>query len=462
MSSFTAIRLTASLLALGPLALAATPVANTGYITAPALVSTGMTGVLAYVPAQVGATYAWTVVGGATVGWTTSAAVTFTAGAVGTAALQCNVTVKGVTTTYLQDVPVVAKPAATPAFYGSGFGADSLANTQLGGPNLNAVSYRFQSKHACALDSIRVFFIWSAIKFGYQAGEGGTIRVDLLADDNSAAHLPTGPSLATVSYSNIITTGNFYPSLAFATPAVLKGGALYHLVFTNIDPTPITNYVSLDSIYTNAQTAPMQGCIPDADWAVLVKSGAGAWKTRIGFTPTLELSFADGGHQGNGYVEVWSTAPQIVSGSDSVRETFKVTGPSRTFTKVAVRMKLVAGNSPLTVSLEETDGTVIERATIPASSFLQCTPAWATATFPLSHVLASGVSYNLVFTSPADTQYAAYPMRKGADKGFSNATYFPDGFAQFTTATGNLGWKGWTQWGTANLTDSDLQFMFVP
>ena len=93
---------------------------------------------------------------------------------------------------------------------------------------------------------------------------------------------------------------------------------------------------------------------------------------------------------------------------------------------------------------------------------LEGVPSWVTVTFPLSQVLSSGVAYHLVLSSPADTQYSAYPMRKGADKGFSNATYFPDGFAQFTTTNGNLGWKGWTQWGTANLTDSDLQFMFIP
>ena len=462
MHAFTSLRPAAVLLGLAaaPL-LAASPLVNTGYITAPELVSAGMAGVLAYLPAQTGATYAWSATGAVIPGVASNAAVVFTAGVVGTAALQCTVTVGGVATTYVQDVPVVAPQPATPFFYGSGFSADSLANTQVGGPNLNAVDYRFQAKHASALESIRVFFIWSELKFGYQAGEGGTVQVDLMADDNSAAHLPTGAALATVTYGNIITTGNYYPSLAFPSPAVLTGGALYHLVFTNIDPTPVTNYVSLDAIYTDAQTAPMQGCIPDHDWAELVKSGTGAWKLREGFTPTLDLAFADGGHQGNGYIEIWSTAPETVSGTASVRETFKVSGPSRTFTSIALRMKLLAGASPLTVALEETDGTVIEQGTIPAADFLTSAPNWVTLTFPQTQALASGVAYNLVLTSPADTQYQIYPMRKGADKGFSDATYFPDGYAQFTT-TGALGWAGWTQWGTADLTDSDLQFMFVP
>jgi hypothetical protein len=434
---------------------------NTGYITAPKLVTAGMTAITAFVPTQAGATYAWSVTGGTIPGVTRNAAVVFTAGPVGTATLQCTVTLAGTATTYTQDVPVAAGQAATPFYYGSGFSADSLANTQVGGANRNTVSYRFQAKHASALNAIRVFFIWSAAKPGYQAGLGGTVQVDLMADDGTAAHLPKGPSLSSVAYTDILTQNNFYPRLAFPSPAILKGGALYHLVFTNTDPDPVNNYVSLDSIYTNAQTAPMQGCIADNNWAVLMQAGTGAWKTRMGFSPTLDLEFADGGHQGNGYMEIWSTNPKAIQGSARVRETFKVTGPSRTFTKISIRLQRVAGTSPLTVRLEETDGTLIEQGTVDAASILQSAPNWVTVTFPLNQVLSSGVAYNLVLSSPADTQYSAYPMRKGSDKGFSNATYFPDGFAQFTT-TGNGGWAGWDMWGTSNLTFSDLQFMFIP
>jgi len=66
-----------------------------------------------------------------------------------------------------------------------------------------------------------------------------------------------------------------------------------------------------------------------------------------------------------------------------------------------------------------------------------------------------------VLSSPADTQYSAYPVRKGSDKGFGPYTIFIDGYAQFTT-TGAAGWTGWDQWGSPNRKDGDLQFMFVP
>ena len=447
-----------------PTLLGASPlnlISNTGYITAPNLVSANMAGITAYVPAQAGATYAWTILGGTIPGVTANAAVVFTAGAVGSVTVQCAVTVAGVTTTYAELIPVVAPYTPTPFYYGSGFSADSLANTQVGGPNGNQVSYRFQAKHASALAAVRVFFIWSAAKSGYQAGQGGTVKVDLLADDGTGAHLPTGPSLATVSYGNILLQNNYYPELHFPYPAVLTGGGIYHLVFTNTDPSPTANYVSLDTLYTNALTAPMQPCISDTTWAVLLKSGTGAWKPRNGFSPTLELEYADGGRQGNGYMEVWSTNPKAISGPASVRETFKVSGPSRTFTKVAVRLQRSAGTSPLTVRVEEADGTLIQQVNVPAASVLQGVSDWVFVTFPLSSVLNSGVAYNLVLSSPADTQYSAYPMRKGTDKGFGPYTIFIDGYAQFTT-TGAAGWTGWDQWGSPNRKDGDLQFMFVP
>jgi hypothetical protein len=443
-------------------ALSASPaILNTGYISAPDLVSANMTNILASVPAQAGATYQWSVTGGTIPGIARNAAVTFNAGAAGTVNVQCVVALNGVQSTYVQAVPIRPALPVSTAFYGSGTSADALANTVLGGPSLNAVSYRFQARHASALDAIRVFFIWSLVKTGYQAGQGGTVQVDLMADDGTTAHLPKGPSLATLSYSHILAQNLNYPRLAFPAPVALTGGAFYHLVFTNIDPAPTANYISLDSLYTDAQTAPMQPGLIDASWAVLQRAGAGAWKLRQNFTPILELDYADGGTQGTGYMEVWSTNPKTISGNAMVRETFKVSGPSRTFTKVRVRVKRVAGASPLTVRVEEADGTLVDQVAVAAASVLQGTSEWVTATFPLSHVLSTGVAYHLTLSCPADTQYSAYPVRRGKDKGFSNYTFFPDGYAQFTTS-GAAGWTGWDMWGTPNLTTADLQFMFIP
>jgi hypothetical protein len=420
-----------------------------------------MTNILASVPVQAGATYQWSVTGGTLTGVARNAAVTFNAGLSGTVTVQCRVTLDGVQTTCAQAIPIRPALPATTSFYGSGASADALANTVLGGTSRTSASYRFQARHASTLEAIRVFFIWSLVKTGYQAGDGGSIRVDLEADDGTAAHLPTGVSLASLNYGDILAQNDNYPRLEFPAPATLKGGGIYHLVFTNVDPSPAVNYVSLDSLFTDAQTAPMQPGCSDATWAVLLRAGAGAWKPRPGFTPVLELDYGDGGTQGNGYMEVWSTNPKTVSGPAMVRETFTVSGPSRTFSAVRVRLQRVAGTSPLTVRVEEADGTLVDQGTVAAARVLQGISDWATVTFPLSHALATGVSYHLVLSAPADTQYSLYPIRKGKDKGFSNYTFFPDGHAQFTTS-GSAGWTGWDMWGTPDLATGDLQFLFIP
>jgi hypothetical protein len=204
----------------------------------------------------------------------------------------------------------------------------------------------------------------------------------------------------------------------------------------------------------------MQPVIADKTWAVLYKPAGGAWRLRQNYTPVLELDFA-GGNQGTGYMEVWSTNPKAISGTSAVRETFKVTGPSRSFSKVNVRLRRVSGTGPLTVRVEEGDGTLVDQVQVDASQILQGVDAWVTVPFPVSHVLNTGVAYHLVLSATADTAYGAFPLRKGRDKGFSDLTVFPDGYAQFTTS-GDGGWTGWDMWGTPNLTFSDLQFAFIP
>ena len=77
-----------------------TLVANTGYIHGPLLVSAGMANITVTVPAQPGASYTWSIQGGALTGALHNAAAVFTAGAAGTARLSCLVTLNGSATQY--------------------------------------------------------------------------------------------------------------------------------------------------------------------------------------------------------------------------------------------------------------------------------------------------------------------------------------------------------------------------
>jgi hypothetical protein len=357
--------------------------------------------------------------------------------------------------------------SADPAgFYGSGLNVDALANTPIGRAEDFQVSYRFRANHDGPLRAIRPFFIWSYQKAGYHALNGGTILVQLQTDDGSLDHHPSGSTLASALVRHPVNDAvGFFPLLPLEPAPRLAAGNLYHVVFTNIDPDRAHNWVCLDSAYMDHGGSPMQPTIPDTDLATLWRRGpAGAWTLRRTgpletFTPILELDYADGASQGQGYMEFWIGRAKPISGAQGVRETFTVSGRSRTVVSVAVRAKYLSGPGPLTLRLEQADGTLVDQGSVTG---LPVTPglsgaSWARVAFQRPRTLLSGESYHLTLGAPADTVYTAFPMRKGLDYQFKPTTVFPDGYAQFNDGGG---WTGWDQWGARDRKDGDLEFYF--
>jgi hypothetical protein len=106
---------------------------------------------------------------------------------------------------------------------------------------------------------------------------------------------------------------------------------------------------------------------------------------------------------------------------------------------VSVRVRRLAGTAALALSLEQADGKPLAAGPCQTSPGA-CTPSgslggcdWATFTFPRPVPLAPGHSYALALSAPRGARFEAYPMRKGTDKGFSDATLFPDGHAEFNS-----------------------------
>jgi hypothetical protein len=345
--------------------------------------------------------------------------------------------------------------------YGPGLGADGLANTVVGGPFGNIVSYRFRAGHSGVLRQIHVYLIQNHV--GYAAGTGGKLQVTVNADDGTPAHNPSRTVLSSYLLSNPLaaTPSIAFPIFVFSAPPTLSQGQLYHIVFTNVDASPATNYLSVDALYYEKPSMPGQPTVSDVDFAELVGGASGAWTLRQGYTPILELDYQDGWSEWNGYMEGWVSAPQTMSGANAVRETFTVSGPQRIVTGASVRVARTGGSDPLIVRLEAGDGTLIEQAQIPAAAIPLTSPAsyvWANVTFATAHTLLAGQNYHLQFGTASTSSYQAFPIRKGFAYGFQNATYFTDGYAQFGQ---NGSWVGWTQWGVTNRTDGDLQFYLV-
>jgi len=360
---------------------------------------------------------------------------------------------------------------APAGLYGPCIGADSLANTPIGKGGIQ-VSCRFRADPGGVFQGARPYLIWSFKRPGYHAGTGGTLKVQLQEDDGTPEHRPSGQVLATSvrRLALVATSDRFYPRLVFDRAPVLRRGRLYHLVFSNTDPDPEHQFVSINALFLKSGSAPLQPGQADTDWAMLMRSRTSPeWAvrrtpgTREGFTPILEIDYAGGRSQGMGYVEFWMGAPRPVSGPARVREVFTVTGPPRQAASVSVRVRRLGGGAPLTLGLEQEDGKVLARGATQGPP-PDCTPSgalggcgWATLTFPGPVPLVPGRTYHLVLSAPAQARFEAFPMRKGTDKGFSAATLFTDGHAEFSAAGP---WAGWEQWGQRGLTNADLQFFF--
>lgn len=358
------------------------------------------------------------------------------------------------------------------ARYGPGIQADSLANTPIGKGGVQ-VSCRFRAAPGGVFQAIRPYLIWSFAKKGYHGGSGGTLKVELQTDDGTPAHGPSGQVLATnvQRMSLVRTSDRFFPQMFFDKAPVLTPGSLYHVVFSNTDPDPEGNFVSVNALFNQSAGAPQQPGLADTDWGMLIRSkGKPAWTvrrtpgTQESFTPILEVDYANGRSQGMGYIEFWMGAPKAIGGQASVREIFTVTGPARRVASVSIRVRRLSGNAPLGVTLEQGDGKVVEVGkgdgkVIPQSpSGHLGGSAWVTFALPSRPILAPGKTYHLVLNCPGAGQYEAFPMRKGTDKGFSDATLFGDGHAEFNDGHG---WAGWEQWGKKGLTNADLQFYFT-
>lgn len=330
-------------------------------------------------------------------------------------------------------------PTATPLAgtgYGPGIGADSLGNTQVGGtscgcPNLSS-DYRFRATSSGSLTSARIYIVDGS---GYAGGTGGTIRMALETDSGG---LPSGTVLTSQSFvpGNPVKIG-YLPLITFSSPAVVTAGTLYHFVFTNTDPSPTVNYMSLDGLFSFGATYTEPAL--NSDFAQFLNSGSG-WQLRPNYVPILDVNIG-GAHQGMGYMEVWVNAPAAIGGTNEIREQFtpKVTV---TISKIDFR----GNGSPVVAFLAG------QTATIPLTS----TTAFATGTFGAPITLVAGTTYSLVFTSTGSA--SSWGIERGNYYSFSPATFFADGYGQYSTNAGGS-WSGFNQpGGSSNNTNADAQW----
>ena len=368
--------------------------------------------------------------------------------------------------------PTEPPPSGAGGLHGMRIGGDTLANTQIGGVNARgynaALSGRFRAGTSSKLESVRIYIIANG-DTGYSHGTGGRIEATLRPDDGTSNHGPSGTVLASATFAsgNPSTIGKL-PLITFNTPASVVAGRLYHIVFRNIDPSPSTNYISINALYTWQPVTPRQPKYSDVDWGQMVDQGSG-WTQRAGYTHIMGITYGNGVGEGMGYMGAWQQVQPAISGANRVREQFSVLGGDLLVSSVSVRVKrdsTSTGTSPLTVRLEDSTGRLIEEGTIPYSTFpvgdqvdgSTNRNSWGTVVFSGSHILESGSTYRIVLSARSDTVYRAMPLQKGSAYGFPAASYYTGGYGQKSSDSGAT-WSGFSQpGGSTNRTDADLQF----
>lgn len=142
----------------------------------------------------------------------------------------------------------------------------------------------------------------------YSAGNGGTLVMQVYADDGTAEHRPTGSPLTTVTIDQPVTKWGFrstFPRLQFPNSVKLTAGEYYHITFKNTAADPLRNWYSIDNYYggsTADRSAANLNAQNASSFAVLSREGdTGKWNVASSpWHPIFSMGFTDGTSLGVG------------------------------------------------------------------------------------------------------------------------------------------------------------------
>jgi hypothetical protein len=343
--------------------------------------------------------------------------------------------------------------------------ADTLANTRIGGPYGTVLAFRFRSGWTGVVRAVRFYAVLNSDgRDGYSGGTGGTLRIAVTRDSGAPRHVPAGGALGAATL--VPPRRDAWPLVRLDKAVHVVAGHYYHVVFTNRDPDPRTNYISVNALlsYGNRGPAPRA---PDGMSVLLGTSAdgghtAGSWEPRSAsagqdYVPILDVvGSSSSQHVGVGYMEVWSSNPKPIGGDAKVRQLLgSISG--RTITGAWLRVRRQAGASaPLQLRIEHAGGGVLRSASVPARRVGGRNPSWVHVRFSRPLTVKGDEALALTAAASRAGSFDAFPIRKGTEFGFSPLTVFDGGYAQFTDAGT---WVGWDQWGGHDLHNGDLQFM---
>lgn len=319
-------------------------------------------------------------------------------------------------------------------YYGTG-GGKELANTTIEGGV--TFSQSFIPTTTSELTGFRGYLIPDSD--GYGAGTGGIIRFEIQTDDGngfaSGKQVGTGYAEAVHPKKNDLE----FALHTFKPPVPVKAGTKYHLVVRNVDPSPDSNYVSMNTIFT--------GTGPLTENSVNEKYLGESWKRRkssgMPYLPIGEYHYANGTIDGFGYIHAMDHGQHRheISKSKSVRQLFTVTGGNKPVRELHFYADHTSGSGKVIAELKSCGSSIKTVEATKLSNKDGTHGQWFT--FPFSTILKDGVSYELEFRANGNAKYEGFVFRNGASFGFSpranSPTATPSTTAVVAGGTGTSG-----------------------
>ncbi len=395
-------------------------------------------------------------------------------------------------------IDVIPAAADTPMVfrhYGNPQIAVSLADTEVGGKSIDAVSHRIRFPRSGTLEAVRPFLIYVPGEEGddsfYHKGDGGTVEFRLEADDGTPDHFPSGDVLARTG--DLIGGPEIYEGsgpddarvggedgddgnfrrFSFLEPVDVEANTWYHLVMYNTGTSPEDNFVSYDDFFAGDEDRdPRVPVFEDADFSTVYQSD-GAWTDRDSHWAIGEYLFSDGSSYGNGYMEVGSVngpdrVANFVEPTQSIRQRFR---PEEDLIVTEAHIGAMHVDGPNQVALRLTDadgeplwdGTVGEFPTgepsnTPTGSNTVGLAEFRGTTDLPSIELRSGEEYVLTIESVGGT-HTIPGVRDGTQSYGFGAASTVTGHAEVSSSSGD--WQGWSLGDEGPTEQFDLSFYFV-
>jgi len=371
---------------------------------------------------------------------------------------------------------------SNPYSMGTGISADSLWNTRIGGSNNMQSAYSFVAQSSGTLSSLRWFMIFSFTRPNSHEGDGGVIRVSI-RENAALGDVPADTELASALITRPLVNGEstHHPLVSFANPPNLIAGRKYHVVFENTASDAANNWVSINSLASNASsTSDLFRVSGSADWSQLIKSDGRDWAPRESrapgklFTPVMQLNYSNGQVQGHTYMEVGVTpvvgsngetfgGPKFSDAAKPVGQTFTTPTKSVTIQSISARIKreTASGIGRLNYAVVDVNSGQRTRFYLSSSSAKESMD-WVTMKAGNPITLKASTQYRLEIYGSHGAVFSTFPIRQGTstndpDNEF-DVSLETKGRAEFSD--GNI-WQGWDQWQQSDRHDFDLQFYII-